>query len=292
MPVVYTATFRVRHYECDLNEHLYHSNYLRYMQEAAFEASAAVGYDKARYEAMGYLWLARETEIEYLLPIHYGDTVAIKTWVGDFRRVRSRRFYEFRRASSDDLLAKASTDWIYLEAETLRPSVVPKEMIAAFAPDGDVQRAPRRERFPEPPPPPPGVFTLHRRPEWRDIDAARHVNNAAYLDYVNDLGIQAALAHGWSHARMVEVGFTLVARKHHVEYLRPAVLDDELEMATWVSDVRRTTSIRHYTIARAGDGERLTRIRSLWFCVDLATQKSMRFPEAFMAGFAPNIVEG
>jgi acyl-CoA thioester hydrolase len=100
---------------------LYHANYLRYMQEAAFDASAAVGYDKARYDALGTLWLAHETEIEYFLPIHYGDAVEIKTWVGDFRRVRSRRFYEFRRAGADELLARASTDWVYLDANSLRP---------------------------------------------------------------------------------------------------------------------------------------------------------------------------
>ena len=82
MPAVHTSAFRVRHYECDLNGYLSHANHLRYMEEAAFDASAAVGYDKARYEAMGFLWLARETEIEYLLPIQYGDTVEITTWVG------------------------------------------------------------------------------------------------------------------------------------------------------------------------------------------------------------------
>jgi acyl-CoA thioester hydrolase len=281
MPVIHTATFRVRHYECDSNGHLNSSNYLRYMEEAAFEASASVGYDKARYESIGFAWLARETEIEYLQPVFYGESVEIRTWVGDFRRVRSRRHYEFRLAGSDELLASASTDWVYLKADTLLPAAVPPEMIAAFAPDGDVKMAPRRERFPEPPPPPPGVFKLRRRSEWRDIDTPRHVNNAAYVDYINNLGIQAALAHGWTPERMRELGFAIIARKHHIEYRQPALLDDELELTTWVSDVRRASSVRHYTISRVADGELLTRIRSLWFCVGLADHKPMRFPSAF-----------
>ncbi len=37
--------FRVRSYECDGYGHVNHANYLRYMQEAAFDASAAAGYD-------------------------------------------------------------------------------------------------------------------------------------------------------------------------------------------------------------------------------------------------------
>ena len=41
-----------------------HANYLRTMQEAAFDASAAVGYTMAWYDASGYRWLIRETDIE------------------------------------------------------------------------------------------------------------------------------------------------------------------------------------------------------------------------------------
>ena len=51
MPLVHTRNFRVRHYECDAYGHLNNANYLRYMQEAAFDASAAAGYGMLRYEA-------------------------------------------------------------------------------------------------------------------------------------------------------------------------------------------------------------------------------------------------
>ncbi|MBZ0277150.1 MAG: thioesterase family protein, partial [Anaerolineae bacterium] len=79
-PLTHTTTFHVRHYECDAYGHLNNANYIRYMEEAAFEASAAAGYPKARYEGMGFIWLARETEIEYLNAVHYGDRVEVKTW--------------------------------------------------------------------------------------------------------------------------------------------------------------------------------------------------------------------
>ena len=60
MPLTHTRTFRVRYYECDAHGHLNNANYLRYMQETAFDASEAAGYDLARYEAMERLWLVRE----------------------------------------------------------------------------------------------------------------------------------------------------------------------------------------------------------------------------------------
>ena len=50
MQHIHERTFRVRYYECDAYGHVNHANYLRYMQETAFDASAAVGYEIARYE--------------------------------------------------------------------------------------------------------------------------------------------------------------------------------------------------------------------------------------------------
>ncbi|MBI5667174.1 MAG: acyl-CoA thioesterase [Chloroflexi bacterium] len=288
MPAIHSATFRVRHYECDAYGHLNNANYARYMEEAAFEASAAVGYDQPRYEEIGTLWLARETEIEYLLPLRYRDEVMVKTWVDDFRRVRSRRRYEFYRQG--DLVAKASTDWVYLDRHTMRPLSVPPEMVRAFAPEGMPDNPTPRSHFPTPPPPPPGAFIMRRRVEWRDIDTAQHVNNAAYLNYIEDCGIQVANAFGWPLARIHQEGFAIIARKHHIEYRTQARLDDELELTTWVSDGRRSTAIRHYTIHHAGTGELVAQASTLWVWVDVQTMRPIRIPAHFMEDFAANIV--
>ena len=53
MPLTNTTKFRVRYVECDAYGHVNNANYLRYMQEAAFAASAAVGYDVRRYDEIG-----------------------------------------------------------------------------------------------------------------------------------------------------------------------------------------------------------------------------------------------
>jgi acyl-CoA thioester hydrolase len=291
MPATHTASFRVRHHECDAYGHLNNTNYIRYMEEAAFEATAAVGYPKARYEAMGFIWLARETEIEYLGTVGYGDTVEVKTWVGDFRRVRSRRMYEFRKAGSDALIARASTDWVYLDRSTLRPAVVPPEMIAAFSPEGEPEIAPRRDRFPAFPPPPPDVFSYRRMVEWRDIDTAQHVNNAAYFNYIEDASAQSCAYYGWPLSRSARAGFAAIAFQHNIEYRTPAVLEDELEISTWASVRSRTSAYRYYTIRRAGDGELLVQARTLWVWIDLTTGRPIRIPADYAEAFAPNVVE-
>jgi acyl-CoA thioester hydrolase len=291
MPAYHEVVYSVRHYECDAYGHVNHANYLRYMQEAAFDASAAVGYDTGRYRALGRLWLIRESDITYHRPLVYGDSVTVRTWVEDFRRVRSRRAYELHLAGSGALVAEAHTDWVFLDSETLRPATVPPEMVLAFMPEGAPPTTPRREPFPEPLPPPPGVYVARMQVEWRDLDEAQHVNNANYLAYLEEAGVRVAAAYGWPLPRMMAEGFAIVARRYRIEYRQAAVLGDELEVATWVSDVKRATAVRHYAIRRASDGELLVRAYALWAWVSLESGRPLRIPAHFMADFASNLVQ-
>ena len=86
MPLIHRRTFRIRSYECDAHGRLNNANYLRLMQETAFDASAAAGYDQARYQAMGRLWLIRESCLEFFTPLYDNDRVEISAWIGDFHR--------------------------------------------------------------------------------------------------------------------------------------------------------------------------------------------------------------
>lgn len=289
MPLTHVRTFRVRHYECDTYGHAKCPSYLNYMQEAAFDASAAAGYDLARYEAMGCQWLVRETEIEYLRPLRYGDSVHVKTWVVDFRRVRSRRAYEFRQAESGELVARANTDWVFMDSATGQPTSIPPEMRRAFFPEGEPGQALPRSRFSPPPPPPPGVFRLRQQVEWRDLDPAQHVNNAVYLAYLENCGVQAVAAHGWPQARMHTEGFAIAARCHQIEYRQPGVWGDELELTTWVSDIQHDAAARHYTVSRVSDGALLVQARLLWGTMDVKTGQSIPLPALFLADLEPNI---
>lgn len=291
MPLVQERQFRVRHYECDGFGHVNHANYLRYMQEAAMDASAAAGYDLSRYEAIQRQWWIRETDITYLRPLVYGDSVIVKTWVADFHRVRSRRMYELRHATTGEIVAEAHTDWVYLNMATNRPTTIPPEMMAAFFPEGAPSEPAPREPFPETPPPPDGAFKTRRHVEWRDIDLAQHANNATYMAYFEDCAILDAAAHGWPISRMIEARQGIIARHYRIEYKQPALLGDELEVATWISDVKRSTAVRHFTVSRRQDGALLAQAHTLWVWVDFDSGHAARFPIEFVTAFAHDIAE-
>jgi len=85
-------------------------------------------------------------------------------------------------------------------------------------------------------------------------------------------------------------GVALVARRHQIEYLQPAVLDDELELATWTSGMTGDSFVRHTTIMRVSDGALSAQVRSVYSLLDLATRKSVCIPSAFVADFKSNTV--
>ena len=290
MPRTFTRSFRVRYYECDAYGHLNSVNYLRYMQETAFDASADAGYDQQRYAEMNRYWLIRETTIEYLQPVYYNQEVQVTTWISDFRRVSSRRAYEFRLAGSGLLCARAFTDWVFLDATTGQPTGIPEALVADFYPEGKPAAFPARQPFPKAPAPPAQVFKVCRQVTWHDLDSMQHINNAVYLSYASECGFQAVAAFGWPLERMLETGFAIVVRRCQIQYLLPGLLDEQLEIATWASGIRRSMATRHFTIHRVDDGALLSQVHMFSVWVDFKTGKPVRIPHQFLQDFAANIV--
>jgi thioesterase-3 len=130
---------------------------------------------------------------------------------------------------------------------------------------------------------------LHRRVEWRDLDAVGHVNNATYADYVEDIARQAAANYGWPAAAMAAEGFDLATREMCIDYRLPALPGDELEITTWLSEVTPDSAVRHTTIARISDGELLAQARTGWGCVDVSTREPIAAPAAFLDDLMPNV---
>jgi acyl-CoA thioester hydrolase len=116
-------------------------------------------------------------------------------------------------------------------------------------------------------------FELTRRVMASDLDERAHVNNVVYLQWVQD----AAAAHWASLAPTVIRGeIAWVALRHEIDYLRPAVLDDEIVIATWVGLADGLSFERFTEIRRCADDRALARARTLWCPVDARTGKPRR----------------
>jgi acyl-CoA thioester hydrolase len=110
-----------------------------------------------------------------------------------------------------------------------------------------------------------------------------------YLSYVEDCGFQLLKHFEWPMQRMLDMGHAILIRKHHIQYAQPALFDDEVEVASYVCEVKRASALRYYSITRVSDGALLAQVNSLGVWVDLNTGRPARFPDQFLADFAANV---
>ncbi|GMW02261.1 MAG: hypothetical protein AMXMBFR84_33970 [Candidatus Hydrogenedentota bacterium] len=284
MPLKNVSQFRVRHYECDAYEHANYASYLRYMQEAAFEATEAAGWTVERMRKVNYHWIARESRIVFHGWLQYGDTVEVTTYLAYFRKIGTRRLYEFRKTDDPQAFAEGYTDWILVDSQTEKPSRIPQDVMDAFIPEGAAEPPAGRDRFPAVDPPGNGVYAASYRVRWPDIDPVRHLNNSEYLAYAEDCSVMELRDAGWPADRIRDSGFAIVAKSHRMEYLQPAVYGDTVEISTWKYDSNAGSYRQYYLFRRPSDGALLARIDSQWAAVALTDWTPCSLPPAFPAG--------
>ena len=116
------------------------------------------------------------------------------------------------------------------------------------------------------------------------LDGNGHVNNVAYVQWMQDAAIRHSDAAGCT-ALTAGVGATWVVRTHQVEYHRPALAGDDILVLTWVADFRRVRSLRKYRFIRKGQGTVLAQAETDWVFIDVKTGKARAIPEAIRQAF-------
>lgn len=117
------------------------------------------------------------------------------------------------------------------------------------------------------------------------IDVNRHVNNIEYLRWMQLVASGHSEANGWGWQRYHDLGSGWVVRSHHIDYLRPAFVGDEILIETWVTGLRRSRSKRKYRFLRASDGIELVRAETDWVFVNLETGRPVQIPEQVSSAF-------
>jgi acyl-CoA thioester hydrolase len=120
--------------DIDALGHVNNAVYVKWMERAAYAHSCAVGYDGAAYDRLGTTFVVRRHEIDYLAPAFAGDRIVDVTWPCEMERFTALRKHQIVRLSDGQILARALTTWIYLDANSGRPRRMSPEIIAAFRP--------------------------------------------------------------------------------------------------------------------------------------------------------------
>ncbi len=125
------------------------------------------------------------------------------------------------------------------------------------------------------------IFYLPIKVIAEDIDEMNHVNNIVYLRYVQE----AAIGHWKTVPQEIYSQILWVARRHEIDYLKPAFVGEDLIAKTWVDSFIGVKSLRHCEIMR-GD-EVLARSVTHWVALDSQTFRPKRITEEIVKQFFP-----
>jgi len=118
------------------------------------------------------------------------------------------------------------------------------------------------------------------------IDENGHVNNVAYVQWMQDIAVEHYSSIGDVTAQGPNA--TWVVREHRIEYLLPAFEGEEIEIKTWVENIRRVRSLRKYEFVRKSDAKLLVKGETDWVYVDTKTGRPLPIPENVSSVFNPN----
>lgn len=117
------------------------------------------------------------------------------------------------------------------------------------------------------------------------IDENGHVNNVAYVQWMQDVAVEHYETIGGTNPMQL-IKATWVVREHRIEYLLPAFAGEEIEIRTWVENIRRVRSLRKYEFVRRSDTKVLVKGETDWVFVDVKTGAPRAIPEEVSRVFA------
>ncbi|MFL5757251.1 MAG: acyl-[acyl-carrier-protein] thioesterase [Chloroflexota bacterium] len=194
---------------------------LRYAQDAAWIHSEGLGYGRPWYAERGLAWLVRAVDLEVRSEVETGTSVGVRTEVIGFRRILARRRTEV--SVGPEVVAVLVTDWVLIDdrgAPTRIPAEFPRVFgidEQTFAPtrvDGGRGLASRED----------GVAALDFVVRPHDLDPMAHVNNAVYLDYLEEA---VALAPAGREA------LRQLPRRTRLEYVTAAGPGEAIRSVAW-----------------------------------------------------------
>jgi len=239
----FVAGYRVRFDEAGPDGLIRTSALLRYAQDVAWRHSEALGFDRQWYLARGRWWVVRAVDLEIVAPVAMGRTLAVSTAVVGHRRIWARRLADARLGGGPvaQLGARIVTDWVILD-DAGRLVRIPADFGLSFTnPElpGEILRVagPAGQGH---------VSEIRFGVRPHDLDPMGHVNNAAYLDWVEE-GLLAAGAQPG-----------VVPRRARLEYLASAAPGDEIVVGTTLDGLGWSSNIR-----RGAGGERLRAVGHL-----------------------------
>jgi acyl-CoA thioester hydrolase len=122
--------------------------------------------------------------------------------------------------------------------------------------------------------------TVTAKPEH--IDELGHVNNAVWVQWIQDL----AVAH-WNAVAAPQYidAYVWVVTRHEIDYLRPVFEGETVTGTTWIEEGPTGARFDRYMEFTGEDGKPRIRAKTTWAMIDKASGRPVRVPPEVAAPF-------
>ena len=126
------------------------------------------------------------------------------------------------------------------------------------------------------------VFSLPVRVYFQDTDAGGVVYHASYVNFFERARTEWLRTHGYTNTSLMkEFGMVFVVRSLKLDYLKPAQLDDLVDVSAQIREIGRSRITLTQTVRRGE--ELLTEAEVHLVCVALESFKPAAIPDVLRA---------
>lgn len=125
---------RVRYVETDQMRVVYHSNYFPWFESSRAEAIRSLGFTYAELEKKGVIMPVVDVHCRYLRPALYDDLLTVRTILKELPVHHKIEFRNEVYNEKNELLAAAKIILYFMEANGMKKTVMPAEMLEKLKP--------------------------------------------------------------------------------------------------------------------------------------------------------------
>lgn len=117
-----------------------------------------------------------------------------------------------------------------------------------------------------------------------DIDELGHASNIAYVRWIQAVAIAHSEAVGFGFEQYRQLGGVFFVRRHEIDFLRPVLRGERLEVRTWI-DSAMAAKCKRATEIVTENGTVAARAMTTWGYVEIATGRPIRIPDVIRNAF-------
>ena len=134
MSQLFDQIIEVKETDLDALGHVNNVVYVQWMQDVALAHSTALGLDLSAFLALKHAMVASEHQMKYRKACVHGETLILRTWLGELNALSSVRHYVFYRPADGEIVFQAQTRWVCVEIATGRVKRLSPTFTQAYQP--------------------------------------------------------------------------------------------------------------------------------------------------------------